>query len=36
MKITFYDFKHIRKCGDGNTRWYINIKKLLEELKIKN
>jgi hypothetical protein len=36
MKITFYDFKHIRKCGQGNTKWYINTKKLLEELKIKN
>jgi len=36
MKITFYDFKHIRKCGDGLSRWYINIKELLKELKIKN
>ena len=36
MKITFYDLKHIVKCGDGKSKWYIsNTAKLLEELKIK-
>jgi hypothetical protein len=36
MKITFYDFKHIKKCGEGKSKWYVDTKKLLEELKIKN
>jgi hypothetical protein len=36
MKITFYNFKHITKYGDGKAKWNINTKKLIEELKIKN
>jgi hypothetical protein len=37
MKITFYDLKHIVKCGDGKSKWYIdNTAKLIEELKVKN
>ena len=37
MKITFYDLKHIVKCGDGKSKWYIsNTTKLLDELKVKN
>jgi hypothetical protein len=37
MKITFYDLKHIVKCGDGKSKWYIdNTADLLKELKVKN
>ena len=37
MKITFYDLKHIVKCGDSKNKWFIdNTAKLLEELKVKN
>jgi hypothetical protein len=37
MKITFYDLKHIVKCGEGKSKWYINnTADLLKELKVKN
>ena len=37
MKITFYDLKHIVKCGDSKSKWFIdNTARLLAEIKVKN